>query len=190
LFGLSQPVVATDLGSPIVNDSLEVVALVARACVPVAQPCRLTTVGIPVEAVRAFLGRVPRHPPGAAPWIGADVVESQVGRTKGLRVVKTTTASPASLAGLGSSSAPDLLVAVDGTSITTAEQWRATIRSQAVGDRVDFLVLSRGRYRTVTVTVAQAPDRAREQHPAPPKKTKKRHSTKPRPGPNPAAREQ
>ena len=75
---------STDIGSPVVDDNGDVVAVVARACAPVAKaPCSMVPFGVPVSAVRAFLRTVPANAvPGALDSIlAADIRHSSaVGR--------------------------------------------------------------------------------------------------------------
>ena len=157
---LSQPVAASELGVPLLNDELEVVAIVARACAAGSNPCRLDAYGVPVTALRAFLKAVSRAAELPTPWIGARGVAARTALVHGLRITEVAPGSPAELAGLraGSAAAPgDIIVAVSGTPVSTAQNFAAAMSKRTIGDRVTLLVFSEGKYRSVEVAVAAAP---------------------------------
>jgi serine protease Do len=151
----------TDIGSPVVDDNGDVVAVVARACAPVAKsPCSLVPYGVPVAAVKAFLRTVPVNAVPPAPWLGIQGAKADTGAVRGVRVLSVHPRSPAAAAGLRGNSDPDqadLVVAVDGSPVTSPEELAATINRRAVGDTVQVLLFGEGRFRQVTLELRAAP---------------------------------
>jgi len=155
---LAQPPKPTDIGAPLVNDKGEVVAIVARACSPNDKVgCTLAPYGAPVSAIRGFLRGVPmRH----GPWVGLEGVAFDAGIARGVRVAAVAPDGPAASAGLhaGPPGAADVIVAVDGTPVSSAEAFADAVENHAAGTPVRLLVLSDGRYREVGVVVREAAD--------------------------------
>jgi serine protease Do len=137
---------STDIGGPVVDDNGDVVAVVARACAPVA--------------VKAFLRTVPVNAVPPAPWLGIQGAAADTGAVRGVRVLSVHPHSPAAAAGLRGHSDPvkaDLVVAVDGSPVTSPEELAATINRRAVGDTVQVLLFGEGRFRQVTLELRAAP---------------------------------
>jgi serine protease Do len=90
--------------------------------------------------------------------IGVQGEAADAGVTRGVRV--TAVRGPALMAGLKAGktvSSADVIVAVDGVPVITPDALSSAVADRAIGDPVDLIVLSGGRYRHVTVVVAQAP---------------------------------
>jgi serine protease Do len=149
----------TSAGTPLLDASGEVAAIATRAFrrAP-GTPATPVLVGTPVAVVREFLRGAP---PTAAIPVGGIGVQGEAfdtGLARGVRV--TAVRGPALAAGLRASKDPkvaDLIVAIDGTPVTTPDALAEIAGNRAIGDPVDVLVLSAGRYRHVTLVVAAAP---------------------------------
>jgi serine protease Do len=79
---------------------------------------------------------------------------------RGVRVRSVHPSSPAAAGGLrgGADQAKaDLVVAVDGTPVTTPEELGAAINRHAVGDTVQMLLFGDGKYRLVTLALRESP---------------------------------
>ena len=150
-----------DLGSPVVDDAGAVVALVTRGCLPREKgECVPVPVGVPVDALRAFLRGTPPQAMMPVPWLGAYVVPDAAGVARGVRVRVVEGDGPADEAGLRAlpeRDKADLIVAADGTPVTTAEGLSQAIRAHAVGDCIRLLVLSEGKYKQVRAVLRAAP---------------------------------
>jgi serine protease Do len=152
---------STDLGSPLVDEEGHVVAVLGRACAPNdGRPCTPVAFGIPMAAIRSFLRSVPPTAVSPSPWLGIQGVSEMAGVAKGVRIVSVAPQSPAEEAHLtaGDHADGDIILAVDGTPVTTAEALADTIRAHGVGDRVPLLLLRNGRYREISVILRAAPD--------------------------------
>jgi len=148
----------TELGTPIVDDSGDVVAVVARACAaPSDKSCTLAPYAAPVRAIKSFLRTASGGaPPPQTPWLGVRGMADVAGPVKGVRCVAVQPQSPAAAAGLRAGPDPstaDMIVAVDGNPVTTSQALARAIRRHAVGDSVQLLVFGNGRYRPVTLTL-------------------------------------
>ena len=147
-----------DIGGPLVNDQGEVVAVVARACsASDKNGCTLAPYAAPVSAVRDFLRNVPMRP---APWVGLEGVAFDAGVARGVRVAAVSPGSPAATASLrsGPPGVGDVILAVDGMPVATAEAFADAIESHSVGPgtRIRLTVLSEGRYREVVLLLDAA----------------------------------
>ncbi len=147
-----------DIGAPLVNDKGEVVAIVARACSPNDKVgCTLAAYGAPVSAIRGFLRGVPmRH----GPWVGLEAIAFDAGIARGVRVAAVAPDGPAASAGLhaGPPGVADVVLAVDGTPVSSAEAFADAVENHAPGAPIRLLVLSDGRYREVGVVVHEPPE--------------------------------
>jgi hypothetical protein len=109
-------------------------------------PCVPELLGAPVAAIKSFLtGPVS----SAAPWLGIRGEPALHGKVRGVRILATAPSSPAERAGLRSGA--DVIVAVDGQPVDTAEILAGLIGRHAVGDTVKLLVLSDAGFRDVLV---------------------------------------
>lgn len=160
---LSTRVPAADMGSPIVDDQGRVIALVSKACAPAAGdggvgPCRPVAYGAPVEALRQFLRSAPANAIPPAPWLGIQGAAAATPMFRGVRVVSVHPDSPAGEAGIrgGSETAADVIISVDGLPVQTPEKVAEIVRTRAVGDKVEVIVLRDGRLRVVIVTLRAA----------------------------------
>lgn len=165
----------TEIGTPIVNDAGEVVAIVARACAPSSGPnCIPLPFGVPVSAVKAFLRTVPANAVPPAPWLGIQGIAEDAGPVRGVRVSSIHPKSPAAAAGLkaGASAADaDVVVAVNGLPVSTPEALSDAINRHAVGDSVELLLFGTGKFRQVSLVLRAAPE-AKSLAPAPAQKPK------------------
>lgn len=145
------------VGGPVVNPEGEVVALVARACpTPSNAACVPAPYGVPVPALKQFLQRVPAE----ATWLGVEAATDESGAVRGLRVVSVIPNGPASVGGVRpgrDASEADLIVAVDGTPVTTPADLNEAVRARTLGDSVELLLFGMGRYRSVSVKPRPAP---------------------------------
>jgi serine protease Do len=151
------------IGSPAIDDAGAVVAIVTKGCLPKDKgDCVPGPVGVPVDALRAFLRDAPATAALPAPRLGVRVVSDAAGFARGVRVRMVESDSPADDAGLRGGpdrSKADLIVAVDGTPVTSHERLAQEIRAHAVGDRVSLLVFSpgEGKFRQVPIVLRAAP---------------------------------
>jgi serine protease Do len=153
----------TSLGTPIVDHKGDVVAIVARACAPVAsRTCTPAPYGAPMQAIKSFLRKVPSsNKSSSGPSLGIDGVAGEAGPVQGVRVRSVAPRSPAARAGIrGGGAQADLIVAVDGSPITTPEALAAAIAWRAPGTGVDLLVFRAGKYRTVSAQLEGRADDA------------------------------
>ncbi len=171
----------TDVGSPILDDHGNVVAVVALACAPdVATECRRTPYGVPVPALKAFLRSVPKNAVAPAPWLGIHGLSGDIGPVRGVRVANVHPASPAAAAGLRAGrddASSDVVVAVDQLPVTTPEALAESINARAVGDTITLLLYGNGRFRDVSVTLRAAPEAGAGK--------RKQRAPAPAPGPGP-----
>jgi serine protease Do len=153
------PLAATSTGSPLVDATGEVVALVTRACQKkTGGACAPVLVGTPVGVVRDFLRAAPKTAALPSASLGFQVTPEDTGSARGLRV--TLVGRPAATLGLRAGAdarTADVVVALDGVPVTTLEAYEHALEDRAVGDVVDLLVLGSGRYRHVTAVVSSAP---------------------------------
>jgi serine protease Do len=147
-----------DIGAPLINDKGEVVGIVARACSSADKAgCTLAPYGAPVSAIRGFLRGVPmRH----GPWVGLEGVAFDAGIARGVRVAALAPDGPAANAGLhaGPPGMADVILAVDGTPVSSAEAFSDAVENHAPGAPLRLLFLSEGRYREVGVVVHEPPE--------------------------------
>lgn len=144
------------VGGPVVNPEGEVVALVARACpAKSTAACVPAPYGAPVSALKQFLQRVPAE----ATWLGVQASAAERGDVRGVRVISVTSGSPAAVAGVrpGADPQADLIVAVDGTPVTSPAELNEAVRARTTGDNVELLIFGLGRYRHVQIKPQAAP---------------------------------
>jgi serine protease Do len=157
-----------DLGSPLLDEGGDVVALVVQACAPtVTRTCQLEPFGAPVSAVKSFLRAAPPRRPLPAAFVGFRGAVGHEGSVAGVRLVAIEPGSPAAAAGLRAGEpskrggdeldAPDgdLVVAVDDVPVTTPEE---------LSDAINRVVLASP---TAGATAAPSPPSAAGTEPAP-----------------------
>jgi serine protease Do len=153
------PPAATSLGSALIDANGEVVAVVTRACKKVpGAACSPVLVGTPVSLVRDFLRAAPKTASLPVPSLGIQGVADDTGTARGIRV--TQVRGPAAASGLrpgADARNADVIVALDGTALTTPDSLDRALEDRALGDVVDLLVLAGGRYRHVTLVVSAGP---------------------------------
>jgi hypothetical protein len=100
--------------------------------------------------------------PNRRGWLGValqpitvpDVIVARAGQSSGRMVVSITRAGPAELAGLR---VGDVLLALNGTSVSGPHALRAFLDSERVGSTVEVRLLREGNVQTVHLTVAAQP---------------------------------
>lgn len=144
-------------GAPIVNGEGEVVALVARACPTGSKaPCIPVGYGVPIAVLKQFLQRVPAE----ATWLGLEAAADESGTMRGVRVASLSPDGPAAQAGIRpgkDASQADLILAVDGTPVTTPAELNAALQARPSGSAVELLLFGLGRYRHVSLRPRPAP---------------------------------
>lgn len=158
---------STDIGSPVVDEKGDVIAVIGRACAPVEdQPCAQVPYGVPVSAIKAFLRTAPAKAVPPAPWLGIQGAAEDAGPVKGVRVLSVHPRSPAAAAGLRGGrdkTAADMVVAVDGAPVVTPEALADAVNQRAIGDSIQLLLFGGGKYRQATLTLRAAPEKAKAQ---------------------------
>ncbi|HET7540493.1 MAG TPA: PDZ domain-containing protein, partial [Polyangiaceae bacterium] len=157
-YELSSAPKPSDLGTPLVNDQGEVVAIVARACsMSDKRGCTPSPYAAPLTAVRDFLRAAP---PRKNYWLGVQVVAFDAGFARGVRVEAVSPESPAASSGLraGPPGVGDVVLAVDGKPIASAETFADAIENREPSSAARLTVLSDGRYREVLLTTASPPE--------------------------------
>jgi serine protease Do len=161
-----------ELGTPILDENGDVVALVAKACEASegGDDCKPVPYGVPITAVKAFLRTVPPSAVPPAPWLGIQGLSEDTGPVRGVRVVGVHPQSPAAAGGLRGGrerESADIVVAVDSAPVVTPEALAEAINNRAVGDSVQLLVYGGGKFRNVSVVLRSAPDNSKSKRLAP-----------------------
>ncbi len=158
-----------DLGSPVIDEEGRVVAVLGRGCAPVEnRPCTPVAFGAPMASIKSFLRNVPASAVAPAAWLGIQGVSETSGIAKGVRIISVHPDSPADEAHLkgGEKGASDLILAVDGTPVTSPEALAEAIRAHGIGEKVPLTVFGQGKYHEVVIVLRAAPD-AKASRPAP-----------------------
>ncbi len=158
-----------DLGSPVIDEEGRVVAVLGRGCAPVDNhPCTPVAFGAPIASIKSFLRNVPSTAVAPAAWLGIQGVSETSGIAKGVRVISVHPDSPAAEASLkgGDRGASDVILAVDGTPVTSPEALADAIRAHGIGEKVPLTIFGQGKYHEVTIVLRAAPD-AKAAPPAP-----------------------
>ncbi len=142
---------------------------------------------IPINQAKAIMAKLRTHGRVIRPWLGItgrlltdEVINLfALPLTKGLLIADVAKGSPAEKAGLQAGDlhvtlngdqwviGGDILVAVNGLDVRSAEQYVQVIKDLKVGQTVALKVKRDGTYRTVSVTLAERP--SPEMPPAQPK---------------------
>ena len=156
---LATPVAADSVGAPLVGTDGAVLGVVAKACkASQAGVCRSTTFGVPMSALRKFLRSVPRTAVAPRPWLGV----------QGTGVNRTTTGVRVLQVHAGETGAPvpdasktllprDVIVAFDGVAVQSIDQLAELVKSRALGDQVQVIVIRDSKYLVVPITLTQQP---------------------------------
>jgi serine protease Do len=162
-FDLGTKLGARDIGSPIVDDQGNVVAMVGRACVPVEKgPCAPSPFGVPVRSVRRFLSSAPPSAVRPAPFLGIQGALDKASAVPGVKVAGVFPESPADEAGVKAAhdkNPGDTIVAVDDHPVTTPSALSEAIMQKSVGDRVKLLLFGNGKFRETTVVLQPPPSK-------------------------------
>jgi serine protease Do len=149
------------IGAPILDGNGNVIGVFMQGCkVNDAGACMPMTLGAPIHAIRRFLAATPASAVAPPPWLGIRGESDAWGSIRGVRVIAVANGSPADKGGLKANlerSKGDLIVAVNGAPVDTAEKLAETIGKHAVGDTVKLLVFG-GAFREVTVVLRSSPD--------------------------------
>ncbi|MBK7585205.1 MAG: serine protease [Myxococcales bacterium] len=138
---------SSELGSPVIDERGDVVAIIAQACAaPADKPCSLAPYAAPVPAIKAFLRGVPSGSSPPPPPFGIRGVAYDAGAVKGVRVVSLARRSAAARAGLRSG--VDTIIAVNGRPVTSPEGLSAALEARG-GRGAELLVFGGGRYRQI-----------------------------------------
>ncbi len=108
---------------------------------------------IPIDIAKAIADKIVAGEPTAAGFLGIQGADA-TGNRAGAAITSVEPGSPADDAGLSSD---DVVVAVDGTEVTSMIDLAAAIRTAQPGDSLDLTVVSGGQERQVTVTLGSAP---------------------------------
>jgi serine protease Do len=157
-----------DLGSPLIDESGRVVAVLGRGCAPAeGKPCTPVAFGVPIAAIKSFLRSVPATAVAPPAWLGIQGLSDTGPVAKGVRVLVVHPESPAEEAHLkgGDKTVSDVILAVGGVPVTSPEQLAEVIRTHGVGEKVPLLLFGQGQYHEVTVMLRAAPE---AKPPAPP----------------------
>lgn len=169
---LGSRVLPGDLGAPALDEEGRVVGILARGCAPQegGKPCVPVAFAVPTSAIRSFLKTVPASAVPPAAWLGIQGAPEVTSVVKGVRVLMVHPESPADEAKLrgGDKSIADVIVAVDGTPVTSPESLADVVRKHAVGEKVPVLLFGQGRYRQVNVLLRGAPGATPSAEAAPP----------------------
>jgi putative serine protease PepD len=114
---------------------------------------------VSVSAIRSFLSKTPKEAVPPPPWLGIAVdVEA-----RGLRVTAVAPESPAASAGL-KGAAPkkpgDVILAVDGKTVSTADELAKAIAAHVPGEKLQLALVPEGtktEARVLTVVLRPAP---------------------------------
>jgi serine protease Do len=93
--------------------------------------------------------------------LGIQGVAKDAGPVRGVHVLSVHPQSSAAAAGLQgdpNAASADIIVAVDGTSVTTPEALSQAINQHAVGESVQLLIYSRNKFRQVSLSLRAAPE--------------------------------
>jgi serine protease Do len=147
----------SELGSPVIDERGDVIALLAQACsTPADKPCVLAPYAVPVAAIKDFLRGVRAASPRPPPPFGLRLEAHDAGTVKGVRVVHVSLRSPLGRSGLRAGK--DVIVAVDGAPVTTPEALMDALRARR-GRPAKLLVFGNGRYREVHAGPRARPNR-------------------------------
>lgn len=168
----------TELGSPVIDEKGDAVAILAQACTgPADKPCTLGAFAAPVFAIKEFLRGVAGPSPQPAPPFGLRVTAHDAGVVKGLRVLSVAPRSPLAFAGLQPGA--DTIVAVDGVPVASSDALVSALR--ASGRTAQLLVYGQARFRTVRLD-PRGPGRGGFRQLDPLKRWPARRRPRPRPG--------
>lgn len=153
-----RPPQMTELGSPLVNASGHLAALVTLGCVTdepgpnvESRGCRVTRVALTSGTLGEFLG-VEEYGPQVRFGVMGETTDT--GWARGVRVTGVTPASPAATAGLRPADGGvggDVIVAIDDTPVYEMDHLRSVLQSQRPGSKPVLTVLREGRLQQLTV---------------------------------------
>ena len=107
---------------------------------------------IPIDAVKSVASSIVAGHKVQHAYLGVKIGNAATG--PGANVGTVIAGSPAEKAGL---QAGDVITAVNGKSITSADDLTAAVGSHASGDKVTLTVTRNGNTRTITVTLGVRP---------------------------------
>ncbi|MDA0334382.1 MAG: trypsin-like peptidase domain-containing protein [bacterium] len=152
-------------GGPLVNALGEVVGI--NSFIYTGGEYSLGSIGIgfavPVDAARRFIDEIRTHGRVRIPWHGIADLQDLTPRladyleldgTDGAVVVRVNMDSPADQAGLGRG---DVILAVNGESVTSAMEAWSLLQGLRVEQECEFEVVRRGKRQTLELRVAERP---------------------------------
>jgi S1-C subfamily serine protease len=179
-FSLQEPLIQTDApinpgnsGGPLLNRCGEVIGINAQI-VPSAQNIGLA---VPIDLAKDLVPQLVKHGRVIRPWIGfhGQIIGKELHRwlqvpvVDGLLVEAVEPGSPAEEAGIEGGTVElalgghtfllggDIIVSVNGTSMTTTENLTQVMRSLKVGANVKLRVYRDGKYRDLHYTLPERP---------------------------------
>jgi serine protease Do len=160
---IATPIPATDQGAPLVDEQGKVLGVVSSACKPTegqsTAPCRPTAYGVPIGALRQFLRNAPLNAMPPSPWLGIQGVGATT-TIGGVRVVHVHPDSPAAAMQLQAGppgQGNDIIVAVDGVPVHSAEMLAEQVRAKAVGAEIQLIVLRGGIFHVLRTALTAPP---------------------------------
>jgi len=149
------------LGSPAVDSGGQAAGIIVASCDLAAEPkCKPKTRLATIGAMRAFLRTLPAAATIPTAYLGVRGERAIGNFARGVRIVEITPGSPAAQANLAAGPEGDLVLAVGGKPVTTADELTAAVRGHAPGDKVAMTLFSKGGYRQVDVVLAKTPANA------------------------------
>jgi len=152
------------IGTPLVDGTGGVVAMIGRACAPGSNkplpgggktPCVPSLFGTPLSAIRKFLKSAPAIK-APTPWLGVVGLTDKLG----VRIIQVQPGSPAATAGLKpwDGADGDAVIAVDGGLVKTADELSEHVKKRSPGEEMKLLVTRAGSVREVKVTLKSSDD--------------------------------
>lgn len=156
---------ASALGTPFIDANGDVVAVAVRGCATRKQgPCAPVIYGADVTTIKTFLRGAPPSSGIPRAFLGAEGETDSTSPAQGVRVTRVAPGSPAAAAGLRAGKdarSSDVIIAVDGNPVASSEALGREIAARSVGEVVDLLVFSGGRFRHLTLVLgAELPGKA------------------------------
>ena len=157
---IDAPLAAGAAGGALLDGTGEVVGLVSAVATEEAGAAGMTF-ATPVQSAQAAAEELVSAALGEGGWLGIlgdDFDEAGAGVPEGVgaRVVEVRDGSPASSGGLADS---DVIVEIDGRSVSSMRQLVAELRDRRPGDRVSLGVMRGPERLTVEVVLAERPAR-------------------------------
>jgi S1-C subfamily serine protease len=159
LIEIDADVVSGDSGGPVYNSAGKVVGMATAASSGTSD---VTGYAIPVTTAKTIAAQILGGKAsstvtiGLPAFLGVEVSSTSTSTTtSGVSIAGTVSDSPAAKAGLAEG---DVITAIDGTTVTSADQMTSLIQGKSVGDSVSVTFTnSTGASQTVTATLVSGP---------------------------------